>query len=117
MDTNKFNKRATLTQVANVLLPDRLHNFHYERGLEPTLLYQISTTEQNRTAFKFSTKENLQATLGFMQVGLDVVKSAICKSHLQFQQTNIYRLLYISSTKYFQSAAVMGRRNSNSQPA
>ena len=54
MDKNKFSKRATLTQVANVLLPDRLHNLHYVRGLEPTLPYQISTTEQNRTAFKFS---------------------------------------------------------------
>jgi hypothetical protein len=68
MDTNKFSKKATLTQVANVLHLNRLHNFHYSRGLEPTLPCQISTTEQNRTAFKFSTTENLQATLGFVQV-------------------------------------------------
>ena len=47
-------------------------------------------------------------TLGFMQVGLDIVTSAICKSQLQFQQTNNYQLLYITSSTYFQSAAVMG---------
>jgi len=58
-----------------------------------------------------------QPTLGFMQVGLDIVTSAICKSQLQFQQTNIYQLLYLTSSTYFQSAAVIGRRNSNSQPA
>jgi hypothetical protein len=56
-------------------------------------------------------------TLGFMQVGLDVETSAICKSQLQFQPTNIYQLLYLTSSTYFQSAAVMGRRNTNSQPA
>lgn len=49
-----------------------------------------------------------------MQVGLDIVTSANCKSQLQFGQTNNYQLLYITSTKYFQSAVVMGRRNSNS---
>jgi hypothetical protein len=58
-----------------------------------------------------------QATLGFMQVGLDLVTSANCKSQLQFQQTNNYQLLYITSTLYFKSAAVPGRRNTNSQPA
>jgi hypothetical protein len=52
-----------------------------------------------------------------MQVGLDIVTSANCKSQLQFQQTNIYQLLYLTSSIYFQSAAVMGRRNANSQPA
>lgn len=44
-------------------------------------------------------------TLGFMQVGLDIVTSANCKSQLQFQLDE------------FQSAAVMGRRNTISQPA
>ncbi|MGB5026513.1 MAG: hypothetical protein WBO44_14245, partial [Saprospiraceae bacterium] len=39
--------------------------------------------------------------MGFMQVGLDLVTSAICKSQLQFQQTNIYQLLYLTSTTYF----------------
>jgi len=58
-----------------------------------------------------------QATLGFMQVGLDLITSANCKSQLQFQQTNIYELLYLTSSTYFQSAAVIGRRNTNSQPA
>jgi len=29
-------------------------------------------------------------TTGFMQVGLDLVTSANCKSELQFGQTNIY---------------------------
>ena len=61
--------------------------------------------------------EKKQITLGFMQVGLNIVTSAICKSQLQFGQTNYYQLLYITSTIYFQSAAVIGRRNSNSQPA
>ena len=56
-------------------------------------------------------------TLGFMQVGLDIVTSANCKSQLQFQQTNNYQLLYLTSSTYFQSAAVIGRRNTNSQPA
>jgi hypothetical protein len=37
----------------------------------------------------------LPVTLGFMQVGLDLVTSANCKSQLQFQQTNNYELLYI----------------------
>ena len=58
-----------------------------------------------------------QVTLGFMQVGLDIVTSPNCKSQLQFQQTNYYQLLYITSTIYFQSAAVIGRRNTDSQPA
>ena len=58
-----------------------------------------------------------QATLGFMQVGLDILTSAICKFQLQFQQTNNYQLLYLTSSIYFQSAAVMGRRNTNSQLA
>jgi hypothetical protein len=56
-------------------------------------------------------------TLGFMQVGQDIVTSAICKSQVQFGQTNIYQLLFLISSTYFQSAAVMGRRNTNSQPA
>lgn len=51
-----------------------------------------------------------QATLGFMQVGLDIVTSAFCKSQLQVQQTNIYQLLYLTSSTYFQSAAVVGGR-------
>jgi hypothetical protein len=63
------------------------------------------------------TKDSQQATLGFMQVGLDNVTSAICKSRLQFRQTNIYQLLYLTSSTYFQLAAVMGRRNANPQPA
>lgn len=58
-----------------------------------------------------------QVTLGFIQVGRDVVTSAICKSQLQFQQTNIHQLLSLTSLTYFQSAAVMGRRNTNYQPA
>jgi hypothetical protein len=52
-----------------------------------------------------------------MQVGLDIVTSAICKSQLQFQQTNNYQHLYVTSSKYFQSAAVTSRRNSNTQTA
>jgi hypothetical protein len=35
----------------------------------------------------------------------------------QFRQTNNYQLLYLTSSIYFQSAAVIGRRNINSQPA
>jgi len=52
-----------------------------------------------------------------MQVGQDVVTLAICKSQLQFQPTNIYQLLFLTSSTYFQSAAVLGRRNAISQPA
>jgi len=52
-----------------------------------------------------------------MQVGLDLVTSSIFKSQLQFQQTNNYQFLYLNSSKYSQSAGVMGRRNTNSQPA
>jgi len=40
-------------------------------------------------------------TLGFMQVGLDIVTSANYKSQLQFQQTNNYQLLCLTSTKFF----------------
>ena len=36
-----------------------------------------------------------------MQVGFDLVPSANCKSQLQFQLTNNYQLLYITSTIYF----------------
>jgi hypothetical protein len=46
-----------------------------------------------------------------MQVGLDLVASANCKSKLQFHQTNKYQLLYSTSSTYFQSAAAPGRRN------
>jgi hypothetical protein len=49
-----------------------------------------------------------------MQVGLDIVTPANCKSQLQFQQANNYQLLYITSATYFQSVAVMGRRYTNS---
>jgi hypothetical protein len=56
-------------------------------------------------------------TLGFMQVGHDLVTSAKCKSKLQFQQTNNYQLLCLTSTIYFQSSAVRGKQNANSQPA
>ena len=45
-----------------------------------------------------------------MQVGHDIVTSTICKSELQFGQTNYYQLLYLTSTIYFQSAAVVGGR-------
>ena len=65
----------------------------------------------------FKLNNGLLTTLGFMQVGLDLVTSANCKSQLQFQPTNIYQLLCLTSSTYFQSAAVVGRRNTNSQPA
>jgi len=52
-----------------------------------------------------------------MQVGLDIVTSANCKSQLQFRLTNNYQLLFLISSTYFQSAAVIGRRNTNTQPA
>jgi hypothetical protein len=52
-----------------------------------------------------------------MQVGLDLKTSAKYKAQLQFWLMNIYQLLYLTSSTYFQSAAVIGRRNSNSQPA
>ena len=43
---------------------------------------------------------------------------SICSSiWLQFRQTYIYQLLFLTSILYFQSAAVPGRRNSIPQPA
>ncbi len=57
------------------------------------------------------------ANMGFYAVGHDLVTSANCKSQFQFSQTNNYQLLYITSTTSFKSAAVMGRRNANTQPA
>ena len=56
----------------------------------------------------------MQITLRFMQVRLDLVTSANGKFQLQFQQTNNYQLLHLTSSTYFQSAAVMGRRITNS---
>jgi Zn-finger protein len=56
-------------------------------------------------------------TLGFVQVGQDIVTLAFCKSQLWFQQTDNYQLLYLTSLTHFQSAAVIGRRNANTQPA
>jgi hypothetical protein len=46
-------------------------------------------------------RKGQQATLGFMQVGLTNKSSTICKSQLQFQRTNNYQLLYLTSTIYF----------------
>jgi hypothetical protein len=45
-----------------------------------------------------ATIENLRTTLGFMQVGLGLVTSAICKSQLQSNQTNYYQLLFLTSS-------------------
>lgn len=42
-----------------------------------------------------------------MQVGLDKQTSTNCKSKLWLQQTNNYQLLFLTSKKYFQAAAVM----------
>lgn len=77
----------------------------------------VTTMTKNYWTLSMNDKIKQQATLGFMQVGLDLVTSAKCKSQLQFQPTNIYRLLYLSSSSVFQSAAVIGGRNTNSQPA
>jgi hypothetical protein len=52
-----------------------------------------------------------------MQAQQVIVISAICNSQLYFQQMNNYQLLYLTSTIYFQLQAVIGRRNTNSQPA
>jgi hypothetical protein len=37
----------------------------------------------------------MRTTLGFMQVGQDIVASANCKSQLQFRQTNNYLALVL----------------------
>lgn len=50
-----------------------------------------------------------------MQVGHNIVMSVICKPYLQFQQRNIYQLLYLTSSTYLQSAAFMIRWNTISQ--
>jgi len=44
-----------------------------------------------------------------MQVGQDVVTSSNCKPQFQFQPTNNYQLLYITSSTYFQATVVMGQ--------
>jgi ligand-binding sensor domain-containing protein len=50
-----------------------------------------------------------------MQVGLDIVTSAFCKSQLRFQLMNIYQLLYLTSSTYFKWAAAMGKRNKKTE--
>jgi len=62
-------------------------------------------------------KKNERTTLVLLQAGLDVETSAVCIAVLLFRQTNNYQLLYLTSSTYFQSAAVVGRRNTISQPA
>jgi hypothetical protein len=47
----------------------------------------------NTSDVQSSSKILLHITLGFMQVGLNIVTSANCKSQLQFGQTNHYQLL------------------------
>ena len=42
-----------------------------------------------------------------MQVGLDLLTSAICKSPLQFQPTNIYQLLYLTSSTFHAGVGVL----------
>ena len=55
---------------------------------------------------------------GFCTSWADGITMSICSSiWLQFRQTNIYQLLFLTSILYFQSAAVPGRRNSIYQPA
>jgi len=78
--------------------------------LTSALVFQSATAAGRRNT-------NATPALGFMQVGHDLVTSANCKSQLLFRPTNIYQLLYLTSSTYFQSAAVMGRWNFNSQPA
>ena len=51
-----------------------------------------------------------------MKIGLGIDTSANCKSQLQFGQKNYYQLLYLTSTKYFQSTAIIGTRNAKAQP-
>ncbi len=64
------------------------------------------------------TEESRTANKGFCNIGADGITMCICNYiWLQFLLTNIYRLLYLTSTLYFQSAAVLGTRNSISQPA
>ena len=57
-------------------------------------------------------------TMGFCTSWAEGKSMSICNAiwH-QFRLTNIYRLLYLTSILYFQSAAAPGRRNSISQPA
>lgn len=50
-----------------------------------------------------------------MQVGLAILTLANCKSKLKFRQTNNYQILFLNSSKYFQSPTDMGWRNSISK--
>ena len=87
---------------------------------EPALFQRFRDTLRHGghiPSIQITNTKGEHTTGGFMQVGQDIVTSANCKFQLQSGQTNNYRLLYLSSSIYFQSAAVMGRRNSNSQPA
>jgi len=56
-------------------------------------------------------KKHERTTLGFMQVGHDQQTSANYKSKLWFGRDKQLSTLVLNSTLYFQSAAVMGRRN------
>jgi len=58
-----------------------------------------------------------QPKLGFIQAGHDIVTSAGYKSRLLFGLDELISALVLNSTLYFQSAAVIGRRNTNPQPA
>jgi hypothetical protein len=53
--------------------------------------------------------------LDFMQVWLGLVTLTNCKFQHEFQQSNYYQLLHLTSSTYFHSAVVIGSRNNNSQ--
>jgi hypothetical protein len=66
----------------------------------------------------FFTKMAQAYNMGFCASWADAINISFCNSiWLQSQLTDFYRLLFLTSTLYFQSAAVTGRRNSISQPA
>jgi hypothetical protein len=66
----------------------------------------------------FFTKMAQAYNMGFCASWADGINISFCNSiQLQFRLTEYYQLLFLTSTLYFQSAAVPGRRNAISQPA
>jgi hypothetical protein len=56
--------------------------------------------------------------MGLCASWADAINISFCNSiWLQSQLTDFYQLLFLTSTLYFQSTAVTGRRNAISQPA
>ena len=82
---NKTNQKA----ISNDF--DLFHNVNFS----------CTCLSSNYINFRNMEIKNLHPKWGFMQVGLELVTSSVCKSQLQFQQTNIFQLFVLNFTKIF----------------